>query len=244
MSCDDFLERWGIRHEVSSPYRASSNGAAEQAVAAAKHLLLRSRNYDEFQENLAEYNNTPRTGDSLSPSQMLLGRRTRTFLPTSAEALALISPEERLKERTDHIDRNRIAAERSRGRNKLPDYVIGEEVVIQNPLTGKWETRGTITGAREDGRSYFIREHGSRSEKLRNRQFLRRVGVSNPENHSGRNANLHIPEERHVEVKQNVRRSKRIQERETRSVRFDDRAPLMREVAQFCGELEGLSVVD
>ncbi|XP_064081491.1 uncharacterized protein K02A2.6-like [Macrobrachium nipponense] len=36
----DFMERWGVRHVITSPYYPQSNGHAEAAVKSMKHLIL------------------------------------------------------------------------------------------------------------------------------------------------------------------------------------------------------------
>ncbi|XP_064110327.1 uncharacterized protein K02A2.6-like [Macrobrachium nipponense] len=81
----DFMERWGVRHVITSPYYPQSNGHAEAAVKSIKHLILTtvpSGNIDreEFDQGHLELRNTPNfTGRS--PAQILYGRPLRSCIP-------------------------------------------------------------------------------------------------------------------------------------------------------------------
>lgn len=60
----DFMDRWGVRHVISSPHYPQSNGHAEAAVKSVKHLIMKvapSGNTDceEFYRGLLELHNTP-----------------------------------------------------------------------------------------------------------------------------------------------------------------------------------------
>ncbi|XP_065180051.1 uncharacterized protein K02A2.6-like [Sycon ciliatum] len=81
-----FCPEWNICHDPSSPYNPQSNGAAEAAVKAMKHLLMKigkgdAYNSSAFREGLLEWRNTPGAGGA-SPAQLLFGRPTRTKVPT------------------------------------------------------------------------------------------------------------------------------------------------------------------
>ena len=79
----NFTEQWGITHTTSSPNHQRANGKAESAVKIMKHLMLKcERDGSDPYLALLEQRNTPRQDTNLSPNQMLLGRQTRTFLPT------------------------------------------------------------------------------------------------------------------------------------------------------------------
>ena len=63
-----FLGRWGVSHRQSSPDNPQSNGHAEAAVKAMKHLVAKSTqngnlNDEEFDAALLEWRNTPTEGD-------------------------------------------------------------------------------------------------------------------------------------------------------------------------------------
>ncbi|XP_047501826.1 uncharacterized protein K02A2.6-like [Penaeus chinensis] len=70
---NDFLCRWGVRHDTPSPHYPQSNGHAEAAVKAVKHLIMKvapSGILNEvFDRGLLELRNTP-SQDGRSPAQV------------------------------------------------------------------------------------------------------------------------------------------------------------------------------
>ena len=78
-----FAEQWGFQHITSSPGYPQSNGCAERAVQTAKQIFRKAtaEGKDPFQ-GLLKYRNTPFEDIGASPIQLLMGRRTRTTLPT------------------------------------------------------------------------------------------------------------------------------------------------------------------
>ena len=83
-----FSKEWDFEHITSSPYYARSNGKVENAVNTAKRILKKAK-LDHKDPHLAllDWRNTPTEGLDSSPVQRLMGRRTRTLLPTSARLL-------------------------------------------------------------------------------------------------------------------------------------------------------------
>lgn len=60
----NFTRRWGIQHVTSLPHYSQSNGHAEAAVKAVKHLILAAApseniNCEAFNCDLMELRNTP-----------------------------------------------------------------------------------------------------------------------------------------------------------------------------------------
>lgn len=87
-----FLERWEVRHEMSSPTYARANGHAEKAVKAVKKLILKTTTKgrlddDAFERGLLELRNTQRA-DNRSPAQILFGHPLRTRVQTHHRAFA------------------------------------------------------------------------------------------------------------------------------------------------------------
>jgi hypothetical protein len=75
----DFLRTSHVRHRVSTPQYAQSNGAAKQAVRTLKTLRAKcAMPFDLFQAVL-EMQNTPRAPSNLSPADLFMGRRQRTL---------------------------------------------------------------------------------------------------------------------------------------------------------------------
>ena len=79
-----FSQKWGFEHLTSSPYHSRSNGKAESSVKAAKKMIKKARKAGEDQYlALLNIRNTPSEAIRSNPAQLLLGRRTKTILPTS-----------------------------------------------------------------------------------------------------------------------------------------------------------------
>ena len=95
----EFVREHGFKHITSSPRYTQSNGLAERAVQTAKNLMKKTKvERKDFQFGLLDYRNTPIEEIGLSPAQMLMGRRTRTKLPTTAALLEQRYPTENIKE--------------------------------------------------------------------------------------------------------------------------------------------------
>ena len=81
-------EDWGFRHSTSSPEYPQSNGAAERAVQTAKRILKKAAaDHKDLCEGLLKYRNTPFEDIGVSPTQLLMSRRTRTMIPTHRRLL-------------------------------------------------------------------------------------------------------------------------------------------------------------
>ena len=141
-----------IVHLTSSPYNPQSNGLAESAVKAAKHLLSKSDSFNDFKVRLLAWRNVPTVGSTMSPAERFFGHPQRHGLPRLDQAPLPRQPIER--------DRN------------LPPLNIGDNVLLQNVLTKQWDDYGVITTIQDSGMSYSVeRECGSTI--IRNRRFLR-----------------------------------------------------------------------
>ena len=79
---------YDIEHVTSSPRYPQSNGKAENAIKTAKNLLKKSKVAGtDFHLALLAWRNTPSEGLESSPAQKMVGRRTRTLIPTTSELL-------------------------------------------------------------------------------------------------------------------------------------------------------------
>jgi len=79
-----FAKLWNFQHVTSSPYFSQSNGRAEVAVKSTKHLL---KTCSDPLLGLLHLRNTPTKGNTYSPVQRLMGRRTRTLMPITSVLL-------------------------------------------------------------------------------------------------------------------------------------------------------------
>ena len=87
-----FFSHWGVRIMKSAPYYSQSNGHAESAVKAVKHLIIKctkngNLDTDEFAAALIELRNSPRL-DGQSPAQTLFGHPIRSIIPTHRRSYA------------------------------------------------------------------------------------------------------------------------------------------------------------
>jgi len=124
----EFVNTWKIVHETSSPGNSQANGAAEAAVKVAKRLLRKCQaSGEDMFIGLLNLRNTPTEGLESSPSQRLLGRRTRTLLLTT---------EARLK--SDYINAERDAELKERKRLQIQGNSNGAREHSQNGTSGVW----------------------------------------------------------------------------------------------------------
>ena len=73
-----FCERWGVRHQMSSPHYPQSNGHADASVKAMKSLIAKTTmngdlDMDAFRQDLLDWRNTP-DASGRSPAQKLYGQ--------------------------------------------------------------------------------------------------------------------------------------------------------------------------
>jgi len=85
----EFTAQWDIHHLTNAPKHSQANGKVESAVKAAKMMMKKCEQSktDPFMA-LLEIRNTPQQGMDSSPTQRMLGRRSRTLLPTTSNLLA------------------------------------------------------------------------------------------------------------------------------------------------------------
>ena len=173
----DFLAKWGVQQQLSSPHYHQANGHAESAVKAVKRLIKKSTSggdldTDAFAEGLLELRNSPRA-DGRSAAQVLLGHPLRSTVPAHHSSFAKC-----WQKRADDCDKR--AAEQ---RHKEADHYnasarlhlhlqLGQRVLMQDPRTGLWDGAGIISGISQQHRSFLVRTPSGRIY-WRNRRFLR-----------------------------------------------------------------------
>lgn len=133
---------------TSSPYNSKANGNAGSAVKAAKKLLSKT-NHSKTDPYIAllELRNTPTQADVSSPAQILLGRRTRSFLPTTSTLLEPRGAAFLQKERKRMKDLQRKQAfYHDKSAKDLPVLEEGDTVRIKPFQLGKktWD-KGVVT---------------------------------------------------------------------------------------------------
>ena len=162
MSTDfqNFAKEWEFEHVTSSPHYAQSNGKVENAVKTAKRILKKAQadNRDPYLA-LLDWRNTPTEGLHSSPVQRLMGRRTRTLLPTSAKLLKPKLPS-RVKESLTK-KRMKQAYYYNRGAKALPELKQGNVIRIRPEPNNRQKTwRKGISNKKVGVRSYEVECQG------------------------------------------------------------------------------------
>jgi len=169
----EFCEQWQIRHVTSSPHYPQSNGHAEAAVKAMKHLVLKTtRNgnldVDAFQRALLEWRNTP-GASNFSPAQKLFGRPLDSFVFARRSRFSPVWQEKFIE--LDSDKSSRTADLYNTSAQPLSNLSPGTHVDVQHPRNKRWQQHGVIVSIGRH-RDYFIRLPSGRVLR-RNRRFLR-----------------------------------------------------------------------
>ncbi|XP_068225977.1 uncharacterized protein [Palaemon carinicauda] len=166
----DFAEHWGVHPITSSPHYPKSNGHAEAAVKAVKHLILKtapSGNTDceAFDRGLLELRNMP-NHSGRSPAQILYGHPLRTCVPAHPQSFMECWQEKTL----DCDQRAQVKLNYDAHARPLPRLNVGQHVRLQDPTSHRWDKIGIIMGGTRS-REYEIRLP-SGGVLRRNRRFL------------------------------------------------------------------------
>ena len=159
----NFVDKYHIKHNTSSPHFPSSNGQAERAVQTVKNLLKNST--DPFLA-LLSYRATPLPWCGRSPSELLMGRKIRSTLPTSTQTLTPQWPyliEFRQANETFKQQQRRDFDQRHRVRD-LPNIPDNTDVWITtngNPVAGR-----TVQMA-DTPRSYVVQTPSGQTRRNR-----------------------------------------------------------------------------
>ena len=165
-----------IIQELTSPHNAQGNGHAEMAVKNMKYLLSKCGNFGkEFQRCLCKWRNS--TTALFLPAQRFFGRKLHTALPALDKQYM---PPSRFPSKIKETERDiKVKAKFDQHAKNLPPLRNGQKVRIQDPVSKKWDTIGTITHKRDNGKSYSVLFPNGRT-KLRNRRFLKPVQEPGP----------------------------------------------------------------
>ena len=190
---EDFYQRWGVSHRLSSAYFPQSNGRAEVAVKLTKRLLEDNvgvdgtLNTDKVVWALLQQRNTPDKDCQLSSAQVIFGRSLRDAMPQLDKSIPIFESD-RLHNQWHEAWSAKEEAIRSRlvrscedledGSKELPPLREGDSVVIQNQdkssgRPNKWDRQGKVV-ASKDNDQYLVKVDGSGRLTLRNRRFLRK----------------------------------------------------------------------
>ena len=162
-----FAEDWGFRHTTSSPEYPQSNGAAERAVQTAKCILKKAAadHKDPF-EGLLKYCNTPFEDIGVSPTQLLMSRRTRTMIRTHRRLLLpqAVDPDrvvKALQQRQSVSKKNYDKQSRD-----LPPLNAGDKVRIPPNRDREWRKAEVLP------RSYLVQDERGCVYRRNRRQII------------------------------------------------------------------------
>ncbi len=177
----DYLDRWGVKHNISSAHYPQSNGRAELAIKTAKRMLQNnigrngSLKTEAVCRALLQYRNTPIKNLGLSPAQLLFHRQLRDVLPARS---TLLKPHKRwitaARNREKAFQqRDTAAKERYNTFSKnLDPLSVGSRVFIQDfQNRRRWNRSGRVV--ERDDRKYTICMDGSNRVVTRNRKFIK-----------------------------------------------------------------------
>ena len=168
----DFTTGLGIQHQTISPYNSKANGKAESAVKTAKRMLKKCRKSGEDQcLALLNIRNTPTQGVDSSPVQRFLGRRTKTKLPTTHDALKPMQHQSKHEMQQLMLNQKRQAHYFNKHSKPLSELDEGDVVRMKPFRLGddKWKKATVLR--RLDERSYEVIHHNQ--VYRRNREHLR-----------------------------------------------------------------------
>ena len=164
----EFCKTWKIEHITSSPRYPQSNGKSENAVKTCKTLFKKSI-LDRKDPLLAllDWRNTPSEGIGTSPVQRLMGRRTRTLLPTTEKLLRPEIPQSTGEKLTAGKEKQKKYY--NKNTKKLSELHVGDNIRMRLPGDRRWslgQCRRVL-----GHRSYEVVVNGARYR--RNRRQLR-----------------------------------------------------------------------
>ena len=134
----EFSSEYGFQHHTSSPYHPQSNGMAEKAVQTIKNVLRKvTEDKKDFYLALLDLRNTPISDDTGSPVQRLMGRRTKTLLPTTEHLLIPKQIKPQAVKRKIKAQKDKQKYYYDRQAKELPPLEVGDRVRTQR--NSHWE---------------------------------------------------------------------------------------------------------
>ena len=176
----DFAKEWDFSHITSSPHFPQSNGLAEKSVQTIKRMFSKARaDHKDPYLCLLEYRNTP-LEEGFSPSQLLMGRRLRSVLPsTHTQLLPETIDIGKFRQKLLHT-REKQKSVHDKGAHSLKPLELGETVRIKYN-DGLWKP--AVVSEKHDTRSFTVQTPSGGSYR-RNRRDLLKTGEKVDPNHN------------------------------------------------------------
>lgn len=175
----DFLRRWGVRWQPSSPEYPQGNSYAELGVKNAKALIRKcwdGRNLDmeKWTRGMLQARNTPHKTTGLSPAILLYGHPVQDCIPAHKSSFVRSWHDEILKyDKTMAQSKVRMERYYNRGKQELSPLYPGMPVLVQNKTSKRWDRIGWVQEAHHQTRRYLIRLTSGMLIQ-RNRRVIRR----------------------------------------------------------------------
>ena len=158
------MTQWAKEHNVrlqtTAQYSPSSNGLAEKGVDLAKKIILKTKETGESWEvGVRDKNNSIRTGNIMSPAQMMHGQPLRDNM---ARIEVTVSKKEMKEAKAiKHTQAEKVIKSRGGATHKKDAFKPNDRVVLQTKKGTKnyWEHPGIILRKHDGddfGRSYII----------------------------------------------------------------------------------------
>ena len=162
----EFAKDYEFAHTTTSPHYPQSNGQIERAVQTTKNLMSKSV---DINKALLSYRTTPLDAINQSPGQLMMGRRLKTTLPTTAELLRPQGQEEVVGKLKKVKETQKHYFDRHCGR-ELESLQTGDIVKMKH--RGEW-VPAVVSYKHHTPRSYVV-ETASGRKYRRNRRHLNR----------------------------------------------------------------------
>lgn len=138
----EFANKFNFKLEFSSPYHHKSNGPAEKAVSIVKNILKKTKDPNNLNLYIMQYNNSP-LATGISPAQLLLNRTLKTKFPAHANHFMTKVIDAKLISEKFEVNQQKRNRDYDKNAKTLTKLYIGQNVLIQN--SSIWE-KGKVIG--------------------------------------------------------------------------------------------------
>ena len=176
MNFRQFARDYGFHHTTSSPHHPQGNGLVERSVHTIKGLLRKSAETGgDFYLALLAFRACPLEATTLSPAQLLMGRRLKTTLPSVPSVL---QPElastptlrakdaEKKQQQADHYNKRH-------GARVLQTLSLGDAVLVWDIPSHTWKIPATVQRQIHDRWYSVVTNNGTTLRRNRHQLQLR-----------------------------------------------------------------------
>ncbi len=178
----EFLSRWAVKWNPSSPEHPQSNGSAEGFVKKCKYLVMKNegRLDEQFFKDLLAERHLQTNGTT--PMIRMFRRNTRSLLPQLERLQNAEEVDKELEQadkKVDVLQDKRAHYYNLRARKKdLPPLKVGQRVLVYDNVKEKWNKFAKVLKTLAN-RKYKIRCEDSVKNTIRNRIALKEVAEEN-----------------------------------------------------------------